>query len=109
MLHLEFLTRSIRPNGHTPVQYRSLQAKKTLRSPLLQLINISSSWLVTIDTDSISGLAARDYMYHDERIQGGIFTPVLVVTDRSVFVEVKVMNRSILFEHATCMIYLLSI
>ena len=43
-------------------------------------------------------------MYHDERIQGGVFTPVLVVTDRSVFVELEVMNRSILFEHATCMI-----
>ena len=48
-------------------------------------------------------------MYHDKRIQGDIFTPVLVVTDRSVFVELEVMNRSILFEHATCMIYLLSI
>ena len=43
-------------------------------------------------------------MYHDERIQGGVFIPVLVVTDRSVFVELEVMNRSILFEHATCMI-----
>ena len=36
-------------------------------------------------------------MYHDERIQGGIFTPVLVVIDRSVFVELEGMNRSILF------------
>ena len=35
-------------------------------------------------------------MYYDERIQGGIFTPVLVVTDRSIFVELEVMNRSIL-------------
>ena len=41
-------------------------------------------------------------MYYDERIQGSIFTPVLVVIDRSVFVELEVMNRSILFEHATC-------
>ena len=41
-------------------------------------------------------------MYHDERIQSDVFTPVLVVTDRSVFVELEVMNRSILFEHATC-------
>ena len=64
---------------------------------------------VSHDRHSISGLVARDYMYHDERIQGGVFTPVLVVTDRSVFVELEVMNRSILFEHATCMIYLLSI
>ena len=49
------------------------------------------------DRHSISGLAARDYniMYHDERIQGGVFTPVLVVTDLSVFVELEVMNRSI--------------
>ena len=36
-------------------------------------------------------------MYYDERIQGGIFTPVLVVTDCSIFVELEVMNRSILF------------
>ena len=64
---------------------------------------------VSHDRHSINGLAARDYMYYDERIQGGVFTPVLVVTDRSVFVELEVMNRSILFEHATCMIYLLSI
>ena len=28
-------------------------------------------------------------MYYDERIQGGIFTPVLVVTDRSIFVELE--------------------
>ena len=37
-------------------------------------------------------------MYHDERIWGGIFTPVLVVTDRSIFVELEVMNRSILIQ-----------
>ena len=48
-------------------------------------------------------------MYHDERIQGGIFIPVLVVIDRSVFVELEVMNRSILFEHTMYIIYLLSI
>ena len=37
-------------------------------------------------------------MYYDERIQGGIFTPVLVVTDHSIFVELEVMNRSILIQ-----------
>ena len=73
MLHLEFLTRSIRPNGHTPVQQRSLQAKKMISSPSLQLIKIIV--LVTIDTQRP---AARDYMYYDECIQGGIFSPVLL-------------------------------
>ena len=33
-------------------------------------------------------------MYHDERIEGGILAPVLVVLDRSVFVELEVINRS---------------
>ena len=63
MLHLEFLTRSIRPNGHTPVQQCSLQAKKMTSSPSLQLTKIIV--LVTIDTQRP---VARDYMYYDECI-----------------------------------------
>ena len=37
-------------------------------------------------------------MYYDERIQGSIFTHVQAVTDRSIFVELEVMNCSILIQ-----------
>ena len=70
---------------------------------------MSKDLRVSHDRHSAARLAARDYMYYDERIQGGIFTPVLVVTDHSIFVELEVMNHSNLFEYTTCMIDLLSI
>ena len=38
-------------------------------------------------------------MYYDERIQGDVFTPVLVVTDRSVFVELDEPLYSIRTRH----------